>query len=159
SGTGGADTGGGGTSSGGAATSGGGGDTGGTGAGGDGGQASLPEPTPRLHPPPGFESCIHAQVKADCSDGWFRLPPSCFVMGAPEGEWFRGQDSQDQTPVTFTHHIEIQQKEFTRSQWKELTGLQPRGPESCTDLACPVSMVSWWDAIHAANLLSRQKDL
>jgi len=71
----------------------------------------------------------------------------------------RGLDTENQTAVTLTHWIEIQQKEFTRSQWEDLTGVEPRGPESCTDPACPVSMVSWWDALHAANLLSTQEDL
>jgi len=61
--------------------------------------------------------------------------------------------------VTITHSVEIQQKELTRAQWKDITGLDARGPESCTDPNCPASMVSWWDAVHAANLLSEQKDL
>ena len=125
---------------------------------GSGGTA-VPEPVPKYYPVPGFESCAHAVVKVDCTGGWCKLPSSCFVMGSPEGEWHRGRDSENQTAVTLTHSIEVQQKELTRAQWKELTGLDPRGPESCTDLACPVSMVSWWDAVHAANLLSKDRGL
>src|SRR5690606_16180325 len=87
---------------------------------------TLSDPVPRLYPVPGFESCIHAEVTADCADGWCKLPPSCFVMGSPEGEWHRGRDSENQTAVTLTHAIEVQQKELTRAQWKEITGLEPR---------------------------------
>jgi len=156
-------------SGGGGSTSGAGGSpdaTGGSVAGGgpaDGGSAAtggaLPEPEPKLYPVPGFEACVHAPVTEDCADGWCKLPPSCFVMGSPEGEWHRGRDSENQTAVTLTHGIEIQQKELTRAQWTEVTSLDPRGPDSCTGPACPVSMVSWWDAVHAANLLSEQRSL
>jgi len=118
---------------------------------------ALPEPIPKLYPVPGFESCVHAEVTADCADGWCRLPPSCFVMGSPEGEWHRGRDSENQTAVTLTHWIEVQQKELTRAEWTQITELSPRGPDSCTETACPVSMVSWWDAVHAANLLSADR--
>jgi len=120
---------------------------------------ALAEPTPKLYPIPGFQTCVHAEVTADCSDGWCKLPPSCFVMGSPEGEWHRGLDSENQVAVTLTHSIEVQQKELTRAEWTQITGLSPRGPDSCTESNCPVSMVSWWDAVHAANLLSEQRSL
>src|SRR5690606_15496825 len=119
---------------------------------------ALPDPVPKLYPVPAFEACIHAAVAADCSDGWCKLPPSCFVMGSPEGEWHRGRDSENQTAVTLSHWIEVQQKELTRAEWAQITGLTPRGPDSCAESNCPVSMVSWWDAVHAANLLSEQSD-
>ena len=151
--------------SGGAAASGGSSGVGGTIAGGGAASGStaagggLPDPVPKLYPVPSFESCVHAPVAEDCAEGWCTLPPSCFVMGSPESEWHRGRDSENQTAVTLTHSIEVQQKELTRAEWTQITGIAPRGPDSCTESACPVSMVSWWDAVHAANLLSEQKDL
>jgi sulfatase modifying factor 1 len=140
---------------GGSSTTSGGADSGGTAAIG----GSLPEPIPKYHPPPGFEDCKHAEVRADCQDGWCKLPPSCFVMGSPEDEWHRGRDSETQTAVNLTHSIEIQQMEFTRAEWESITKTPAPGPDNCTDAACPVAMVSWWDAVHAADLLSRQKHL
>jgi len=128
-------------------------------AGAPGTGGALPTPVPKYHPPAGFESCVHAEVKVDCEDGWCNLPPSCFVMGSPEGEWHRGRDSENQTAVTLTHWIEVQREELTRSEWTEITGLPAPGPEACTEGECPVAMVSWWDAVHAANLLSEQKGL
>jgi len=119
----------------------------------------LPKPAPKYHPPAGFESCKHAEVKADCQDGWCRLPPSCFVMGSPEDDWKRGRDDETQTAVTLTHNVEIQQKELTRAEWEAITKTSAPGPENCTLPDCPVAMVSWWDAVHAANLLSTQKGL
>lgn len=123
----------------------------------DGGSGSLPQP--RYHPPQGFEDCKHAEVKADCQDGWCRLPPSCFVMGSPEDEWRRGRSTETQVAVTLTHRIEIQQRELTRAEWESITTTPAPGPENCTLPDCPVAMVSWWEAIHAANLLSAQKGL
>lgn len=140
---------------GGSSTSSGGASSGGTEAIG----GSLPVPVPKYHPPPGFEDCEHAEVKAVCQDGWCKLPPSCFVMGSPEDEWHRGRDSENQTAVNLTHSIEVQQKEFTRAEWEFITKTPAPGPDNCTDAACPVAMVSWWDAVHAANLLSTQKGL
>jgi len=159
-GSGGASTGGSGdaTSGGGAPTVGGTGGHVSSGAGGGGGIVSA-DPLPKYYPVPGFETCMHAEVADDCAGGWCRLPPSCFVMGSPEGEWMRGLDTEEQIAVILTHPIEVQQTEMTRAEWTAITGLAPRGPDSCSDADCPVAMVSWWDAIHAANLLSDQEHL
>jgi formylglycine-generating enzyme len=143
------------------------GGTGATGEGGaNGGSASeqpsggaLPTPEPKYHPPPGFETCKHVEVRADCKDGWCKLPPSCFVMGSPESEWERGRDTESQAAVNLTHLIEIQQKELTRSEWESITKTSAPGPDNCTDASCPVATVSWWDAIFAANQLSESKGL
>lgn len=131
---------------------------GGSGSGGSGGD-SLAPPTPRYHPPPGFESCIHAEVKADCSNGWCKLPPSCFVMGSSEDEWRRGRDTEEQVAVTLTHAVQIQQEELSRAEWTTITAAPAPGPSNCTEPDCPVAMVSWWDALHVANLLSEQENL
>ncbi|OQX68393.1 MAG: hypothetical protein B6A08_10255 [Sorangiineae bacterium NIC37A_2] len=120
---------------------------------------ALARPEPKYHPPLGFEDCKHAEVKAQCQDGWCKLPASCFVMGSPEDEWYRGRDDEDRTAVVLTHSIEVQQKELTRSEWESITGRSAPGPSNCTEPACPVAMVSWWDAIKAADMLSEQKAL
>jgi hypothetical protein len=120
---------------------------------------SLPTPVPKYHPPPGFEDCTHAEVKTDCTDGWCKLAPSCFVMGSPENEWHRGRDSENQTAVNLTHTLEMQQKELSRSEWETITKTLAPGPDNCTEGGCPVALVSWWDAVHAADLLSTQKKL
>ncbi len=126
----------------------------------DGGRsASEPPPTPKYYPVPGFDDCVHAEVEEDCQGGWCRLPSSCFVMGSPEDEWERGLNTEDQIAVTLTHAIEAQQVELTRAEWKTIAGTDAPGPETCTDAKCPVSMVSWWDAIVAADLLSQDRGL
>lgn len=118
---------------------------------------ALSKPEPRYHPPQGFEDCKHAEVKVDCEEGWCKLPPSCFVMGSSEDEWQRGRNTENQIAVTLTHWLEVQAKELTRAEWDSITQVSPPGPDNCTNSACPVAMVSWWDAIHAANLLSTRK--
>ena len=135
------------------------------GSGGSGG--ALPDPNPRYHPPAGFESCVHAKVEAKCADGWCQLPPSCFVMGSPETEWHRGLYTADLTAVTLTHSIEIQQQEFSRADWQSITGSAPprssarpsARPSDCTEDECPVTMVSWWDTVRLADLMSADKNL
>jgi formylglycine-generating enzyme len=80
-------------------------------------------------------------------------------MGSPEDEWHRGRDSENRTAVTLTHWVEVQEKEFTRGQWAAVTGASAPGPDSCVAAECPVAVVSWWDAVHAADLLSAQGGL
>jgi len=133
--------------------------TGGTQTAGNGGELSQPRPTPKYYPVPGFESCVHAEVKADCADGWCKLPPSCFVMGSPEDEWHRGLETENQVSVTLTHLIEVQQMELTRAEWKAIAGKEATGPETCAEPSCPVAMVSWWDAVEAADALSETRGL
>jgi len=75
-------------------------------------------------------------------------------MGSPETEWRSGLYTEDLTAVTLTNSIEIQQQEFSRADWQSITGSAPPRPSDCTEDECPVTMVSWWDAVHVANLLS-----
>ena len=128
------------------------------GASGGGDTAAL-DPKPKYYPVPSFKDCHHAEVTDDCENGWCKLPPSCFVMGSPEDEWERGLNTENQAAVTLTHSIEVQQMELTRAEWTSITGEKPLGPETCTDAKCPVSMVSWWDAIMTADLLSQKQGL
>ena len=151
---------------GGATGSGGGGATTGSGGGGATGSGAATSSSggqsvqPTYHPPAGFEDCLHAPVKENCENGWCTLPPSCFVMGSPEEEWgHRGRSSENQVAVTLTHPIQVQQTEMTRQLWEEVTGTTAPGPELCPESDCPVAMVSWWDALHAANLLSEKEEL
>jgi len=80
-------------------------------------------------------------------------------MGSPETEWERGRDTETQTAVTFTHWIEMQQEELTRGDWSSITGEAAPGADACQDADCPVAMVSWWDGVQVANLLSQNKGL
>ena len=133
-------------------------------AGGSGTTSPLwPEPgaDPTYHPPPGFESCVHAPVAEDCSGGWCRLRAGCFVMGSPENTPRRGMYSEDQVAVTLGHSFLIQQTEMTRRQWADLLGVDTRADpaEACVEDDCPITNVTWWDAVHAANLLSDREGL
>ena len=148
-----------------------GGDTSGTGGIGEAGssaggspQVLKPPSGPEYHPPPGFANCLHAEVKEDCKDGWCALPPSCFVMGAPEDEWRRGKYTDEQVAISFTHGIEIQQTEMSRSEWREVTSVDPAGYKAegdgeCQEDNCPINNITWWEAVHAANLLSEVRGL
>jgi sulfatase modifying factor 1 len=130
--------------------------------GGAGGRVDLVQPSgPVHHPPPGFENCIHAEVKKDCRDGWCKLPSSCFVIGSPEDEWKRGRITETQMAAILTHEVELQQTEMTRLMWKNLFGATPASDDelACQDDDCPATNLSWWDAVYAANELSSREGL
>lgn len=145
------------------------GSTGGSASGGEsssGGESHvLMGPTGPLYAPvPGFEDCVHAEVKADCQGGWCVLPPSCVVMGALDDEWMRGRYTGMQVAATLTRALEAQQMEMSRAEWKEITSVLPSGYKQeddgkCREDNCPINNVTWWEAIHAANLLSEQRGL
>lgn len=117
--------------------------------------------TPSYHPPSGFEGCIHAKVEERCKGGWCTLPSSCFVMGSPEEEWRRGQNTEQQVAVVLTRSFEMQQTEMTRQFWTELVGTDTQADTqfACDESDCPITNMTWWDAIYAANLLSERAGL
>jgi len=130
-----------------------------------GGATVLVQPTgPLLHPPPGFEDCVHAEVKEDCENGWCKLPPSCVVIGSPIDAWHHGRLTEIQTEVTLTHMIEVQQKEFSIAEWESLLGTEVTGvievdDGECAEGDCPRNNVTWWEAVHVANVLSEREGL
>lgn len=115
-------------------------------------QRPLPAPT-EVAP-----NCIHPAVKADCHDGWCRIPAGCFVMGSPEGEPGRGMYTEERTPTTLTRSFIIQQHELTQEQWQALgvppSGLSGDSLSDCFEADCPVGNVNWLAAAEFANRLS-----
>jgi formylglycine-generating enzyme required for sulfatase activity len=98
-------------------------------------------------------------IVADCNHGWCTIPAGTFIMGAPEGEWGRGAQSQDQVQVTLTRSFLIQQHELTQAEWVGMrltnpSGNFPDGTGNCLAPDCPVGNVSWYEAIAFANLMS-----
>ena len=109
-----------------------------------------------------WPGCAHPEVKADCNDGWCRIPPGCFILGSPETEFGRGKYSEQQVPVTLTHAFLIQQYEVSRSEW---TAIDPEDPSfdtdevvNCLEPDCPVTGVSWFKALDYANKASLKHD-
>lgn len=130
----------------------------------DGPISILPEPEfpPALEP---TADCQHPEPTPHCEDGYCRVEPGCFIMGAPRSEWFVGAFLDTQVQVTLTRAFWIGQTEFTRAQWKA-AGLelpkQHSNPDDwgeCNDDACPVRDVKFWDALALTNRLSEQADL
>src|SRR5690606_3469991 len=68
--------------------------------------------------------CRHVEVKADCRDGWCRIPAGCFVMGPAEGE-FGAPPDEYRVSVVLTHAFEMQQVELTVQQWQEMGLAEP----------------------------------
>jgi len=60
--------------------------------------------------------------------------------------------------------MEVQAMEMSRAEWKSVTSVLPSGYKeeddgSCLEDNCPINNVTWWEAIHAANMLSEQRGL
>jgi formylglycine-generating enzyme required for sulfatase activity len=104
--------------------------------------------------------CHHPAVVRSCTDGYCRIEPGCFLIGAPKGEWGSAARSTPETQVTLTRAFEIGQTEITRATWQQAVlelPAQYANPDAvgdCLDPDCPVVNVSFWDAIAFANRLS-----
>lgn len=105
-------------------------------------------------------TCSHPAVTPDCQDGWCKIPPGCFVMGSPEGELQRGLYTEPETAVTLTHRFEMGQYEVTQAEWLAVASTNPTHPEpelaDCVEPECPVTHVTWFDAVEYANRLSQR---
>jgi formylglycine-generating enzyme required for sulfatase activity len=114
----------------------------------------------------GSDSCVHVAVAEDCSGGWCRVPPGCFLMGSPDSEWGRGANSENQIAITLTHPFLIQQRELTQGEWTAQGLNNPSGPgqgpddaSDCLGADCPIGNVTWYEAAAFANLQSEQAGL
>lgn len=76
-----------------------------------------------------------------------------FTMGRPGGGAYGELRPH---AVRFTRSFEMMPTEVTRALWNEITDTNPAGTE-CPD--CPVTSVSWFEAVHFANELSHRDGL
>jgi formylglycine-generating enzyme required for sulfatase activity len=95
------------------------------------------------------------------SRGFVAIRPGTFVMGAVQTE--RGQIlsylAARRHRVTISRPLVMQATEVTRAQWRSLMGRLPRKLPACTGALCPVSGVSWLDAVAYLNALSKREGL
>jgi formylglycine-generating enzyme required for sulfatase activity len=108
---------------------------------------------------PDFGECITLDVSS-CLTGWCLLTPSCYVMGSPPDEWGRNPQDEAQVEMWFQKFVWVSDHEVTRAEWVAAGFALPAsqqsdgGPEACTDPACPVSGVTWFEALFFANAVS-----
>ena len=98
--------------------------------------------------------CTYPEVVSDCDGDWCTILPGCFVMGTPEDELGRDGD-ETQHQVTVSTKFEMGMYEVTENDFIATTGWWPSSffMETCTG-DCPLTYVSWFDALAYANLLS-----
>ena len=119
-------------------------------------------PTPAASSPEASDAGEDAgtpAIQADCKSGFCRIPAGTFVMGSPEAEFGRGARSEDQVTVTLTHPFLMQQYETTHEEWTQFgwanpSGVLPDGTGDCFEPGCPVSSLTWFEAVAFANKLS-----
>lgn len=113
-------------------------------------------------------TCKHPVVSPDCTGGWCRISPGCFIMGSPPCEPGRGLYSEQQVEVTLTRAFEMKQTEVTQEEWLAAGFPNPStvrrndgGPDEgdCADPTCPVGNVSAADVMSFANALSEKASL
>jgi formylglycine-generating enzyme required for sulfatase activity len=103
-----------------------------------------------------FPSCVHAPVTKECSNGWCKIPPGCFVMGSPATEPCSRYD-ETQHQVRLTRAFEISEDETTQAEFEDLIGYNPTTCGTCDNF--PVNSVSWSSAAAYCNALSSKQGL
>ena len=89
--------------------------------------------------------------------GWVRVEPGTFVMGSLSTEPGHG-DKEQAHNVTITYPFLISAYEVTQKEWQEITYRTPTAFTGCGP-TCPVTDVSWFDAVAFANRLSERSKL
>lgn len=112
-----------------------------------------PPPSPLLAP---AEEGV-AGDPAKLTVGFVRVPGGKFMRGSPPHEAGRSPD-EAQHPVSLRHDFEIQATEVTQAEYKALIGSNPSMNQICGE-RCPVEQVSWFEAVHYCNELSRRRKL
>ncbi len=79
------------------------------------------------------------------------IPRGTFLIGAPLTEFGRGPFDQDQVQVTLTHAFEIGATELTQAEWVSMCTDNPSDKNGCLDPGCPVTWVTWFDAVAWLN--------
>jgi len=89
--------------------------------------------------------------------GFVRIEPGRFAMGSHGLEPKRSPD-EFQHDVRISYAFELQATEVTQREYEALIGRNPSySPECGPD--CPVEQVSWFEAVHYCNELSRRRKL
>ena len=126
-------------------------------------------PTPPQFVQPGVpinlaptEDCIHPEVTADCAEGFCKILPGCFIMGAPRDRPNAGRYADVQVQVTLTHAFLMGEAEVNNSQWVasgfELP-LRDVDVARCTSADCPITNVNFYEALTFLNAYSEQHGL
>ena len=109
-------------------------------------------------------SCKQPAASPSCKDGFCRIEPGCFIMGAPRNEWGAARYSDVQVEVTLTRPFLFGQHEITYADWVAEGFPAPKrdildGTADCREPSCPISNVSLFDAVTFANKYSQSRGL
>jgi formylglycine-generating enzyme required for sulfatase activity len=91
--------------------------------------------------------------------GFVLIPAGTFTMGVPPAELDPPGSYNDapQHRVTLTRAFEMKATEVTESEYADLMAAAPRQKTGCD--ACPVTNVSWFQAVAYCNQLSKRRQL
>ncbi len=111
--------------------------------------------------------CRHPAVVRTCVGGFCKIPPGCFVMGAPECQFGRGLRDENEVQVTITRTFEIEQYEADQADWVAAGFPNPSRVDEgrsgdygdCLEPNCPVGHVTWFEALAYANRRSEMAGL
>ena len=121
----------------------------------DAGAAPARKPPPSALDLPAAASGDKVDLAA-LTPGFVRVPGTRALLGSPAGEVGRSADEQ-QHEVTIRNSFEMQATEVTIEEYERLIGRNPAAREGCP--RCPVEQVSWFEAAHYCNELSRRRGL
>ena len=102
----------------------------------------------------GGDGCDH-ECRAE--EPWVDVLGGTWSIGSPEDEPGR-RNSELLHTVRITHPFRLRAYETTADEWREVVGTEPSALAGCGG-DCPVTMVSWWDAVNFLNALSESTGL
>lgn len=133
-------------------------------SGGQGGNDGAATPDTSSRPPAAPYTRLPlpaCPAHVGCKDGFCLVPAGTFTMGSPPDEFGRGRHTEEQSQVTYTHALAVQQTEMTQQQWEgmgfpNLAGTvdDGTGGTDCVAATCPASTMTWCEAAEFANRLS-----
>jgi sulfatase modifying factor 1 len=88
---------------------------------------------------------------------WIEITAGSFTFGSPEGTPCRGDLHEKQVPVTLTRPFLMSKYELTQKQWAAMGFPVPKNVPACDD--CPVTYLTWYEALAWCNALSRFEGL
>ncbi|MEY3015208.1 MAG: hypothetical protein RIT45_3943 [Pseudomonadota bacterium] len=121
--------------------------------------AAAPPPPP---PPPPSALMAMADGGGGAADpeqptpGFVRVPDAQTLRGSPPAEAGRSEDEL-QHRVTVRRPFEMAATEVTIEDYAALVGSKPAARQGCD--RCPVDSVSWFEAAHFCNELSKRRGL
>jgi len=101
--------------------------------------------------------CLELPVNS-CLGAWCSIGTATYTLGASTGEFCAGADEWE-WQAQLTRSFLIGAHEVTQDEYTQVTGVMPIPGGQCIYGTCPLTQISWWDALDFANRKSKAEGL